>query len=135
AIVKQVLETVMRVKIDENQMYDCSRLDEFQKFNSIQNNNHHINNDNNDMMVWTKAMKRLFTLVSNCLKFDEPVLLVGETGCGKTTICQILAKVYDSQIHIVNCHHSTETADLLGSQRPLRNKGILSSELKNDLLD
>nr|CAG8526340.1 11509_t:CDS:10 [Entrophospora candida] len=131
AIVKQVLETVMKVKIDENQMYDCSKLDEFQKFNLIQNTSDRINN--NDMMVWTKAMKRLFTLVANCLKFNEPVLLVGETGCGKTTICQVLAEIYGSQIHIVNCHHSTETADLLGGQRPLRNKGILSAELKNDL--
>ena len=36
-------------------------------------------------IVWTKSMKRLFTLVGHCLRHKEPVLLVGETGCGKTT--------------------------------------------------
>ncbi|CAG8485903.1 6023_t:CDS:10 [Diversispora eburnea] len=120
-IVKQVLENVMKVTIDENKMYDCSRLVEFQKC------------PQNDI-VWTKAMKRLFTLVVQCLRFNEPVLLVGDTGSGKTTVCQILAKSKEKELIIVNCHHSTETADLLGGQRPLRNRGSLSAELKRDLI-
>ncbi|CAG8520226.1 11027_t:CDS:2, partial [Dentiscutata heterogama] len=108
-IVKQVLETVMKVTIDENSIYDCSRLEEFKMYR--QNN-----------IVWTKAMKRLFMLVAQCLRFNEPVLLIGETGCGKTSVCQVLAEARHTGLYILNCHHSTETADLLGGQRPLRNR-------------
>ena len=61
--------------------------------------------------------------------------MVGETGCGKTTICQILADINGKELHIVNCHHSTETADLLGSQRPLRNRGNVNNDLKRDLIE
>ncbi|CAG8447499.1 16137_t:CDS:10 [Dentiscutata erythropus] len=119
-IVKQVLETVMKVTIDENSIYDCSRLEEFKMYR--QNN-----------IVWTKAMKRLFMLVAQCLRFNEPVLLIGETGCGKTSVCQVLAEARHTGLYILNCHHSTETADLLGGQRPLRNRDILNSELKHDI--
>jgi midasin len=31
-------------------------------------------------VVWTKSMKRLAVLVGRALQFNEPVLLVGETG-------------------------------------------------------
>ncbi|CAG8439564.1 5371_t:CDS:10 [Funneliformis mosseae] len=126
-IVKQVLESVMKVIIDEQKIYDCSNLEEFKKYISLRH-------DKTDI-VWTKSMKRLFTLVAQCLKFNEPVLLVGETGCGKTTVCQMLAEVNDKVLHIVNCHHSTETADLLGSQRPLRNRGNVNNDLKRDLIE
>lgn len=33
-----------------------------------------------DHIVWTKDMRRLLVLVGNALKYEEPVLLVGETG-------------------------------------------------------
>lgn len=33
-----------------------------------------------DHIVWTDAMKRLAVLVGRALQFNEPVLLVGETG-------------------------------------------------------
>ncbi|KAF9110511.1 AAA ATPase midasin [Mortierella sp. AM989] len=110
-VVKEVLEEVMRSTLDLDQMYNCPEvLDYMQRFNGGQEN-----------VVWTKAMKRLFTLVSRCLKNSEPVLLVGETGCGKTTVCQMLSEYLGRSLVIVNCHQNTETADLLGGQRPVRN--------------
>ncbi|KAJ2781638.1 AAA ATPase midasin [Coemansia javaensis] len=71
-------------------------------------------------VAWTRAMRRLFVLAALCLRFDEPVLLVGETGCGKTTVCQLLAAARGSALHTVNCHRNTEAADILGGQRPVR---------------
>lgn len=44
----------------------------------------------------------------------EPVLLVGETGGGKTTVCQLLSIMLGSKLHILNCHQYTETSDFLG---------------------
>ena len=37
--------------------------------------------DGFDHLVWTYSMRRLAVLVGQALKFSEPVLLVGDTGC------------------------------------------------------
>ena len=70
----------------------------------------------------TNASARLSVLVHECLSNREPVLLVGATGSGKTTICQLMAKQLGRRLHIVNCHAHTDTADIIGSLRPVRNK-------------
>lgn len=36
-----------------------------------------------------RHMRRLFRLSGRCLSHLEPLLLVGATGCGKTTVCQL----------------------------------------------
>lgn len=71
-------------------------------------------------VVWTFEMRRMSVLVSKSLEFNEPVLLVGPTGCGKTTICQILAEIVKCELRILNCHMHTEGADFLGGLRPHR---------------
>lgn len=59
-------------------------------------------------------MQRLYFLVERCHSAKEPVLLVGETGGGKTTVCQLLSSRLKSKLHILNCHQYTETSDFLG---------------------
>lgn len=71
-------------------------------------------------VVWTYNMRRLAVLIAKAFTFDEPVLLVGETGCGKTTICQVLATLKKRQLLSVNCHMHTESSDFLGGLRPVR---------------
>ncbi|KAI9152603.1 AAA ATPase midasin [Blastocladiella emersonii ATCC 22665] len=73
-----------------------------------------------DTVVWNNTMKRLFALTVACIQHHEPVLLVGETGCGKTTVCQVLAQLFATPLVIVNCHQHSETSDFIGSQRPAR---------------
>ncbi|XP_058826762.1 midasin [Topomyia yanbarensis] len=73
-----------------------------------------------DGIVWTFDMRRMAVLTAKALEFNEPVLLVGPTGCGKTTICQILASVRGRNLRILNCHMHTEGADFLGGLRPFR---------------
>lgn len=118
-VIKEVIEEVMKVTVDEKAMYRLfdtpwpaqgliSRL----PFKTVPKST----------IVWTRAMQRLFGLVSFALTHDEPVLLVGETGCGKTLVCEILAQAFGQQLVGVNCHQNMETADLLGSQRPVRNR-------------
>lgn len=72
-------------------------------------------------IVWTYHMRRLAVLVGKACQFREPVLLVGETGGGKTTICQVIAATSDRKLHTVNCHMHTESSDFIGSLRPNRN--------------
>ncbi|XP_063830768.1 midasin-like [Ostrinia nubilalis] len=71
-------------------------------------------------VVWTYNMRRLGVLIAKAFTFNEPVLLVGETGCGKTTICQVLAALTKRQLLSVNCHMHTESSDFLGGLRPVR---------------
>lgn len=49
-------------------------------------------------IAWTYAMRRMVVLSTQAWNCDEPVLLVGETGCGKTTVAQIISQVdHDSR--------------------------------------
>ncbi|NXN90988.1 MDN1 protein, partial [Rhinopomastus cyanomelas] len=73
-------------------------------------------------IVWTQGMRRLAVLVGRALEFGEPVLLVGDTGCGKTTICQIFAALTNQKLYSVNCHLHMETSDFLGGLRPVRQR-------------
>lgn len=68
----------------------------------------------------TKELDRCLALVFRALKSKEPVLLVGQTGCGKTTFAQIVAKMLGVEFTALNCHKNTEVADFLGGFRPVR---------------
>ncbi|KAB8272790.1 hypothetical protein BDV30DRAFT_227173 [Aspergillus minisclerotigenes] len=120
AAVKGVIEEVMRVRLDEDVVYSASELEKRAP---------HLPAG----VVWTKAMRRLFILVSVALENNEPVLLVGETGCGKTQLCQAVAEAYKRQLLIVNAHVNLETGDLIGAQRPVRNRGAIEHQLLSDL--
>jgi midasin len=60
----------------------------------------------------TASLRRLWRLTGRCVAHNEPVLLIGETGCGKTMGCQLLAKQRGQRIRILNCHQSTEVSTL-----------------------
>ena len=102
--VKNVLEEVFRRDLgSEDQIYsDVSKL---------------TNQNAQNRFVWGEKAKRMAILLSRALKFDEPVLLVGPTGCGKTTIVQMLT---GQGLKIINCHQQTEASDFLGGLRPVR---------------
>ncbi|CAB4255465.1 similar to Saccharomyces cerevisiae YLR106C MDN1 Huge dynein-related AAA-type ATPase (midasin), forms extended pre-60S particle with the Rix1 complex (Rix1p-Ipi1p-Ipi3p) [Maudiozyma barnettii] len=117
-VIQNILMKVMKVKLDMNTYYE-----------SLENKS--LENENT--IVWTGAMRRLAVLVSTCLKNNEPILLVGETGCGKTTICQILASYLKKNLITLNAHQNTETGDILGAQRPVRNRSELQGKLLGQL--
>lgn len=112
--VKKTLEKVMKVKLDMDRYYESLEDQNLQKMDSV---------------IWTKALRRLAVLVTSSLKNNEPVLLVGETGCGKTTVCQLLAEYTGKKLITLNAHQNTETGDILGAQRPLRNRSELQHQL------
>lgn len=119
-VVKEIIEKVMKVRLDIDAIYE------------------HLENEAllaiPTSIVWTKAMRRLAVLVMLSIKYNEPLLLVGETGCGKTTICQVVAEFMKKQLIVVNAHQNTETGDLLGAQRPVRNRFETRSHLFNNLV-
>ncbi|XP_073531808.1 midasin [Phyllobates terribilis] len=83
-------------------------------------------------VVWTQGMRRLAVLVGRSLEFGEPILLVGDTGCGKTTICQLFAALRNQKLYSVNCHQHMETSDFLGGLRPVRHRSKDKDEDDND---
>ena len=86
-------------------------------------------------LVWTEAMKRLYVLIKHALENDEPVLLVGETGSGKTSVCATFADLYNKQLFTVNAHQNIESGDLIGSHRPVRSKDNIEIALFAQVLE
>ena len=86
---------------------------------------HEVNVEGVSGLAITFSMSRLWTLASGCIAACEPSLLIGETGSGKTTVCQLIAAERGQRIRIVNCHQSTETADIIGGLRPVRGRALL----------
>ncbi|KAI9807778.1 MAG: hypothetical protein M1825_005083 [Sarcosagium campestre] len=122
--VKLVIEKNLKVQIDETRLYDVAQSSEITDF---------IETARRKGVIWTRSMRRLATLVIHATRSNEPVLLVGETGCGKTTVCQLLADSMGKPIHIVNAHQNTESGDIIGAQRPLRSRSAIKEELMSDL--
>ncbi|KAF4625784.1 hypothetical protein G7Y89_g12380 [Cudoniella acicularis] len=122
--VQEIIERIFKVKLDPAVLYDANLSPEIKAYDATANT---------QGVVWTQAMRRLYVLVSHALRNNEPVLLVGETGCGKTTVCQMLADALGKQLHIVNAHQNTETGDLIGAQRPVRNRSVVLEQLQGDL--
>jgi len=116
--IQHVIERVTRKQIDAQSLYEnvwasVSQLPSVKKSKLWSST------------IWTHQMKRLFAVVWKALEKDEPVLLVGDTGIGKTTVCQLISEVLNEQsdgtnLLIVNCHANTEASDLIGGVRPSR---------------
>lgn len=123
--VKRIIEEVMKVKVIEDQVYGVGVLP-----NSIG-----PGLPTPQGVVWIKSMRRLYVLITQAIRNNEPVLLVGETGSGKTTICQVVAEILKTPLHIVNAHQNLETGDLIGAQRPLRNRSSAEAQVVQDLTE
>ena len=117
--IKEVIEEKLRCKIDPERLFTLSEntshvtrpfLEQLQQVKGFEH------------LVYTSDMRRLYVLLAKALWFGEPSLLVGETGCGKTTVCQMIATKQSQQLYSVNCHMHTEGADFLGGLRPVRNR-------------
>lgn len=66
----------------------------------------------------TGQVSKLMEQILSCVLFGQMPLLVGETGCGKTTCCQEMAKLLNKKLHVYNLSQSSDVNDLLGGFRP-----------------
>jgi len=86
--IRETIERVTKVKIDVKAYYEAYFEEHLSKaFSEIP-----------QMLalprlIPSQQLKRLAVLVHKCLLNREPVLLVGETGCGKTTLCQVFSVI------------------------------------------
>jgi len=75
--------------------------------------------------VFTSATQRLLEQVCVGLQFQESILLVGETGTGKTASVQEIARLRGTQLHVFNMNQNTDSSDLLGGFKPVDLKFLL----------
>lgn len=66
----------------------------------------------------TGEAMRLMEKICAAVCMDEPVLVVGETGVGKTTVIQEVARIVDQKFAVVNLSQQSDSSDLIGGFRP-----------------
>ena len=124
--IKKTIQSTLKCKIDEEKFYDSY----FEK-NNLGKAFEDLPSDLGiPKLVVSRQLRRLAVLVHKCLGNQEPVLLVGETGCGKTTLCQIFAALNNQQLFSINCHQNTETSDFIGCMRTRKNLQQTQQELE-----
>ena len=69
--------------------------------------------------AFTMHSLRLLEDITVCVKNFEPILLVGETGGGKTSTVQYLANQCGCKLNVVNMSQQSDIADLLGGFKPI----------------
>ncbi|KAH3757277.1 AAA ATPase midasin [Pelomyxa schiedti] len=69
--------------------------------------------------AYTSHVLRTMERIAACVARSEPVLLVGETGTGKTATVQHLAQQLHQKLVVQNLNEQTESSDLLGGFRPV----------------
>lgn len=75
---------------------------------------------------FTRPSACLLERIAVCLALKEPVLLVGETGTGKTSCVQYLARSTGNKLTVINMNQQSESADLLGGYKPVNLKLLIS---------
>jgi midasin len=76
----------------------------------------------------TKPFLVLLEELAACVRSHEPILLVGETGTGKTTAVAQLADMLGFRLTALNLSNQTEASDLLGGFRPINEAEELARE-------
>lgn len=117
--IRQVIKKHMKKDVDPNRLFTLNKKTSLVTKRILEEI---LSNDipGFDHIVWTYHMRRMAVLVKKSCEFKEPVLLVGETGGGKTTICELIAAINEQTMRSINCHMHTESSDFLGNLRPVR---------------
>ena len=61
-----------------------------------------------------------------CLYHNEPCLIIGKAGCGKTSYAQHLSSLFGKKLHVYNMHEGSDSVDLIGGFKSLSLKIMLS---------
>lgn len=80
---------------------------------------------------FTRVSSCVLEKVSVCVQQNEPVLLVGETGVGKTSSVQYLAHQTTHKLVVVNMNNQSDVSDLIGGYKPVEMSFIIAP-LRNE---
>ena len=76
--------------------------------------------------AFTRHSLRLLESLAVCVSQTEPVLLVGETGTGKTSAIQYLATLCNRALLVVNMSQQSDSTDLIGGFKPMEMKHMVA---------
>ncbi|KAK1351193.1 hypothetical protein LUQ84_000462 [Hamiltosporidium tvaerminnensis] len=82
--------------------------------NNTNNNYHPFNNSSNTSFVLTPSYLRMYTLIYTAWINKEPILLIGETGIGKTKMLEYVSNLMGVNIETFSCNSNTQTHDFIG---------------------
>ena len=77
------------------------------------------------LYCYNSLSKLYLKLINSAILNVEHILLVGETGVGKTTMIQNLAHIFNIKLNVINLSQSSEASDLFGGFRPVQAKVFL----------
>jgi len=76
-------------------------------------------NEAKPVFSFTRDSCILLERLAVCIRQMEPVLLVGETGTGKTSSVQYLSRLLGRRLLVINLNQQSDSADLLGGYKPV----------------
>ncbi|KAI8847260.1 P-loop containing nucleoside triphosphate hydrolase protein [Chytridium lagenaria] len=78
-----------------------------------------VSDSKDSTFAMTRSSVKLMERLAICVHLNEPVLLVGETGTGKTTAIQHLATLSGTNLVVMNLSQQSDSSDLLGGFKPV----------------
>ncbi|CAL4140757.1 unnamed protein product, partial [Meganyctiphanes norvegica] len=78
------------------------------------------------LFSYTKQAVNLMERIGVSVMNQEPVLIVGETGTGKTSTVQYLAHMTRNKLRVINMNQQSDSSDLLGGFKPVEMKTFVS---------
>lgn len=75
---------------------------------------------------FTRISSCILERIAVCVSQNEPILLVGETGVGKTSSIQYLAHQTNHKLVVVNMNNQSDVSDLIGGFRPVDISFVIS---------
>lgn len=76
-------------------------------------------------IVYNSYSNKIIERLTACLLLNESCLLVGDTGCGKTTISQHVSEIFGKKLYVYNLNQGSDTIDLVGGFKPVDLKVLL----------
>lgn len=79
----------------------------------------------NSRFALTRSSSCLLERIASAIAAQESVLLVGETGTGKTSTLQLLAKHTGNKLVVLNMNQQSDSVDLIGGYKPVELRIIM----------
>jgi len=79
-------------------------------------------------------MRRLYVLVAHALRTMSQCCWLERLAVARPPFVRCWQMLFKKELHIVNAHQNTETGDLIGAQRPIRNRAAVLEQLRQDLV-
>ena len=109
--------------IDEKFLFTNSDFNYIINFQNEKLNYNNLPKDN--FYSYNTLSKFYIKLINKLILNDKNILLVGETGVGKTRMIQNLSYLMNIKLNVINLSQSSDESDLLGGFKPVSNKNFL----------